>query len=76
MCIRDSLLDEVHVDVIKGNLSEVKAVMEHGRCDGGVEVTDTAAESLSLIHICKNKAGGLMENSRWLNDPEFNSLLR
>ena len=24
----------------------------------------------------KNKAGGLMENSRWLNDPEFNSLLR
>lgn len=41
-----SLLDEVHVDVIKGNLSEVKAVMEHGRCDGGVEVTDTADESL------------------------------
>ena len=24
----------------------------------------------------KNKAGGLMENSRWLKDPEFNSLLR
>ena len=23
-----------------------------------------------------HKAGGLMENSRWLNDPEFNSLLR
>lgn len=40
-----SLLDEVQVDVIKGNLSEIKAVMEHGRCDGGVEVTDTAAES-------------------------------
>ena len=31
-----SLLDEVHVDVIKGTLSEVKAVMEHGRCDGGI----------------------------------------
>ena len=40
-----SLLDEVQVDVIKGNLSEIKAVMKHGRCDGGVEVTDTAAES-------------------------------
>lgn len=40
-----SLLDEVQVDVIKGNLSEIKAVMEHGRCEGGVEVTDTAAES-------------------------------
>lgn len=40
-----SLLDEVHVDVIKGNLSEIKAVMEHSRCEGGVEVTDTAAES-------------------------------
>ena len=28
------------------------------------------------LYYSKNKAGGLMENSRWLNDPEFNSLLR
>lgn len=48
-----SLLDEVHVDVIKGNLSEVKAVMEHGRCDGGVEVTDTAAESDAKALACR-----------------------
>lgn len=48
-----SLLDEVHVDVIKGNLSEVKAVMEHGRCDGGVEVTDTADESDAKALACR-----------------------
>ena len=48
-----SLLDEVHVDVIKGNLSEVKAVMEHGRCDGGVEVTDTADESDAKALVCR-----------------------
>lgn len=48
-----SLLDEVHVDVIKGNLSEVKAVMEHGRCDGGVEVNDTAAESDAKALACR-----------------------
>lgn len=48
-----SLLDEVHVDVIKGNLSEVKAVMEHGRCDGGVEVTDTADESDVKALACR-----------------------
>lgn len=48
-----SLLDEVHVDVIKGNLSEVKAVMEHGRCDGGVEVTDTTAESDAKALACR-----------------------
>jgi len=48
-----SLLDEVHVDVIKGNLSEVKAVMEHGRCDGGVEVTDTADESDEKALACR-----------------------
>ena len=48
-----SLLDEVHVDVIKGNLSEVKAVMEHGRCDGAVEVTDTAAESDAKALACR-----------------------
>ena len=63
-----SLLDEVRVAVIKGNLSEVKAVMEHGRCDGGVEVTDTADESdakalaLSLIHICT----GLVETAQMI----------
>ncbi|CUN98676.1 Uncharacterised protein [Agathobacter rectalis] len=28
------------------------------------------------LYYSKNKAGGLMENSHWLNDPEFNSLLR
>lgn len=48
-----SLLDEVHVDVIKGNLSEVKAVMEHGRCDGGVEVTDTADEFDAKALACR-----------------------
>ena len=48
-----SLLDEVHVDVIKGNLSEIKAVMEHSRCDGGVEVTDTAAESDAKALACR-----------------------
>ena len=48
-----SLLDEVHVDVIKGNLSEVKAVMEHGRCDGGVEVTDTADEADAKALACR-----------------------
>lgn len=48
-----SLLDEVHVDVIKGNLSEVKAVMEHGRCDGGVEVTDTADASDAKSLVCR-----------------------
>lgn len=48
-----SLLDEVHVDVIKGNLSEVKAVMEHGRCDGGVEVTDTADASDAKALACR-----------------------
>ena len=48
-----SLLDEVHVDVIKGNLSEVKAVMEHGRCDGGVEVTDMADESDAKALACR-----------------------
>ena len=48
-----SLLDGVHVDVIKGNLSEVKAVMEHGRCDGGVEVTDTADESDAKALACR-----------------------
>ena len=48
-----SLLDEVHVDVIKGNLSEVKAVMEHGRCDGGVEVTDTEDESDAKALACR-----------------------
>lgn len=48
-----SLLDEVHVDVIKGNLSEIKAVMEHGRCEGGVEVTDTAAESDAKALACR-----------------------
>lgn len=48
-----SLLDEVHVDVIKGNLSEVKAVMEHGRYDGGVEVTDTADESDAKALACR-----------------------
>lgn len=48
-----SLLDEVHVDVIKGNLSEVKAVMEHGRCEGGVEVTDTAYESDTKALACR-----------------------
>ena len=31
---------------------------------------------ISEKYYGKNKAGGLMENSRWLNDPEFNSLLR
>lgn len=31
---------------------------------------------ISSKYYSKNKAGGLMENSRWLNDPEFNSLLR
>lgn len=31
---------------------------------------------ISSKYYGKNKAGGLMENSRWLNDPEFNSLLR
>lgn len=48
-----SLLDEVHVDVIKGNLSEIKAVMEHSRCDGGVEVTDTADESDAKALACR-----------------------
>ncbi len=48
-----SLLDEVHVDVIKGNLSEIKAVMEHSRCEGGVEVTDTAAESDAKALACR-----------------------
>lgn len=48
-----SMLDEVHVDVIKGNLSEIKAVMEHSRCDGGVEVTDTAAESDAKALACR-----------------------
>lgn len=48
-----SLLDEVHVDVIKGNLSEVKAVMEHGRCDGGVEVTDTAMSLMQRRLACR-----------------------
>ena len=40
-----SLLDEVHVDVIKGNLSEVKAVMEHvitGETDYVAELWDEA----------------------------------
>ena len=31
---------------------------------------------ISEKYYGKNKAGGLMENSRWLNDPEFNFLLR
>ncbi len=31
---------------------------------------------ISEKYYGKNKAGSLMENSRWLNDPEFNSLLR
>ena len=31
---------------------------------------------ISEKYYGRNKAGGLMENSRWLNDPEFNSLLR
>ena len=31
---------------------------------------------ISEKYYGKNKAGGLMENSRWLNDHEFNSLLR
>ena len=31
---------------------------------------------ISKKYYGKNKAGGLMENSRWLNDTEFNSLLR
>ena len=48
-----SLLDGVHVDVIKGNLSEVKAVIEHSRCDGGVEVTDTADESDAKALACR-----------------------
>lgn len=48
-----SLLDEVQVDVIKGNLSEIKAVMEHSRCDGGVEVTDTADESDAKALACR-----------------------
>lgn len=48
-----SLLDEVHVDVIKGNLSEIKAVIEHSRCEGGVEVTDTAAESDAKALACR-----------------------
>ena len=48
-----SLLDEVHVDVIKGNLSEIKAVMEHSRCEGGVEVTDTADESDAKALACR-----------------------
>ncbi len=37
-----NLLSGVKIDVIKGNLSEIKAVMEHGHCEGGVEVTDEA----------------------------------
>ena len=40
-----SLLSDVKIDVIKGNLSEIKAVMEHGHCEGGVEVTDEADEA-------------------------------
>ncbi len=31
---------------------------------------------ISSKYYGKDKAGGLMENSRWLKDPEFNSLLR
>lgn len=31
---------------------------------------------ISKEYYGTNKAGGLMENSRWMNDPEFNSLLR
>ena len=38
------LLSETKIDVIKGNLSEIKAVMEHGRCKGGVEAVDKADE--------------------------------
>ena len=58
-----SLLDEVHVDVIKGNLSEVKAVMEHGRCDGGVEVTDTAAESDAKALACRAYVAELFDEA-------------
>ncbi len=31
---------------------------------------------ISSKYYGQNKAGGLMENSRWLKDPEFNALLR
>lgn len=47
-----SLLSEVKIDVIKGNLSEILAVMDHGRCEGGVEVTDEACEEEVRMLVC------------------------
>lgn len=47
-----SLLSDIKIDVIKGNLSEIKAVMEHGRCEGGVEVTDEADDAYIMKLAC------------------------
>lgn len=46
------LLSETKIDVIKGNLSEIKAIMEHGRCEGGVEAVDKADENEIKKLVC------------------------